>query len=68
MWQQEGKPDGRRWRAGAGVFNKDGEEDAWSNPVAQALTEATGVRLKIDYPAASQDLKVALMIAEPVRI
>ena len=45
-------------------FNKDGEEDAWSNPVAQALTEATGVRLKIDYPVASQDLKVALMIAE----
>ena len=64
MWQQEGKPDRRRWRAGAGVFNKDGEEDSWSNPVAQALTEATGVRLKIDYPVASQDLKVALMIAE----
>ncbi len=45
-------------------FNKDGEEDAWDNPVAQALTEATGVRLKVDYPVASQDMKVALMIAE----
>ena len=45
-------------------FNKDGEECLWDDPVAQALTEATGVRLKIDYPIASQDLTVALMIAE----
>ncbi len=45
-------------------FNKDGEESLWDDPVALALTEATGVRLKIDYPVASQDLTVALMIAE----
>lgn len=45
-------------------YNEDGEEDLWDNPVAEAITEATGVRLNIDYPVASQDLKVALMIAE----
>lgn len=45
-------------------YNADGEEDLWDNPVAQAITDATGVRLKIDYPVASQDMKVALMIAE----
>ena len=45
-------------------YNADGEEDLWDNPVAQAITDATGVRLKIDYPVAAQDMKVALMIAE----
>ena len=45
-------------------YNADGEEDPWTNPVAQAITDATGVRLKIDYPVAAQDMKVALMIAE----
>ncbi len=45
-------------------YNADGEEDPWTNPVAQAITEATGVRLKVDYPVAAQDMKVALMIAE----
>ncbi len=45
-------------------YNADGEEDSWTNPVAQALTEATGVRLKVDYPVAAQDMKGALMIAE----
>ncbi len=45
-------------------YNADGEEDLWDTPVAQAITDATGVRLKIDYPVAAQDMKVALMIAE----
>ncbi len=45
-------------------YNADGEEDLWDNAVAKAITEATGVRLKIDYPVAAQDMKVALMIAE----
>lgn len=45
-------------------YNADGEEDLWDNAVAEAITEATGVRLKIDYPVAAQDMKVALMIAE----
>lgn len=45
-------------------YNADGEEDPWTDPVAQALTEKTGVRLKTEYPVSSDDQKVALMIAE----
>lgn len=45
-------------------YNADGEEDPWSDPVAEKLTEATGVKLKTDYPVSSDDQKVALMIAE----
>lgn len=45
-------------------YNKDGKADLWNNPVAEKLTEATGVRLKIDYPVSAEDYKVALMIAE----
>ena len=44
-------------------YNADGQEDPWTDPVAQALTEATGVKLKTDYPVSSDDEKVALMIA-----
>ena len=45
-------------------YNADGQEDPWTDPVAQALTEATGVKLSTDYPVSSDDQKVALMIAE----
>lgn len=45
-------------------YNADATEDSWADPVAQALTEATGVQLKTDYPVSSTDQKVALMIAE----
>ena len=45
-------------------YNADGQEDPWTDPVAQALTEATGVKLKTDYPVSADDEKVALMIAE----
>ena len=45
-------------------YNADGKEDPWTDPVALALTEATGVKLKTDYPVSSDDQKVALMIAE----
>lgn len=45
-------------------YNADGTEDPWTDPVALALTEATGVKLKTDYPVAADDQKVALMIAE----
>lgn len=45
-------------------YNADGEEDPWTNPVAEALTEKTGVKLKVEYPVSSDDQKVALMIAE----
>ena len=47
-------------------FNADGKNGNWDNPVAKAITEATGVTLDISYPVASQgDAKedVALMIA-----
>ncbi|MDY4969822.1 MAG: extracellular solute-binding protein [Lachnospiraceae bacterium] len=45
-------------------YNADGQEDPWTDPVALALTEATGVKLKTDYPVSSDDQKIALMIAE----
>lgn len=47
-------------------FNADGKNGSWDNPVAKAITEATGVTLDVSYPVASQgDAKedVALMIA-----
>ena len=47
-------------------FNADGKNGNWDNPVAKAITEATGVTLDVSYPIASQgDAKedVALMIA-----
>lgn len=45
-------------------YNADGQEDPWTDPVALALTDATGVKLKTEYPVSSDDQKVALMIAE----
>lgn len=45
-------------------YNADGQEDPWTDPVAEALTAATGVKLKTDYPVSSDDQKIALMIAE----
>ena len=47
-------------------FNADGKNGNWDNPVAKAITEATGVTRDVSYPVASQgDAKedVALMIA-----
>lgn len=47
-------------------FNADGKNGNWDNPVAKAITEATGVTLDVSYPVASQgDGKedIALMIA-----
>lgn len=47
-------------------FNADGKNGNWDNPVAKAITEATGVTLDVSYPVASQgDAKedVALLIA-----
>ncbi|MCM1256724.1 MAG: extracellular solute-binding protein [Roseburia sp.] len=45
-------------------YNADGQEDPWTDPVAQKLTEATGVKLKTEYPVNADDQTVALMIAE----
>ena len=47
-------------------FNADGKNGNWDNPVAKAITEATGVTLDVSYPVASQgDAKedIALRIA-----
>ena len=47
-------------------FNADGKNGNWDNPVAKAITEATGVTLDVSYPVASQgDAKedIAMMIA-----
>jgi putative aldouronate transport system substrate-binding protein len=39
-------------------------EDPWTDPVALALTEATGVKLKVENGLSADDQKIALMIAE----
>lgn len=45
-------------------YNQDGKADPWTDPVALAITEKTGVKLKTDYPVTSDDKKVALMLAD----
>ena len=44
-------------------YNADGQDDPWTDQVAEVLTEKTGVRLKTEYPVAADDQTVALMIA-----
>ena len=44
-------------------YNADGQEDPWTDPVALAITEATGVKLKTDYPVGGDTERIALMIA-----
>ena len=44
-------------------YNADGQDDPWTDPVAEVLTEETGVRLETEYPVAADDQTVALMIA-----
>lgn len=46
-------------------YNADGQEDdPWTDPVAEAITEKTGVRLETEHPVGSDEQKIALMIAE----
>ncbi len=48
-------------------FTADGtQDDPWTDPVAEAITAATGVKLKTSYPIGGNDEseQVALMIAE----
>ena len=40
------------------------EDDPWTDPVAQVLTEKTGVKLDVDHPVGEDKQKVSLMIAE----
>lgn len=47
-------------------YNADGKNADWENPVARAITEATGVTLEVSYPVSSTGdpaEDVALMIA-----
>lgn len=44
-------------------FNADGEEKSFDDPVAQKITEETGVTLEIDYPVGGNDEAIPLMIA-----
>lgn len=39
-------------------------EDPWTDPVAQAITEATGVTLEVEGTVTTDDQKIPLMIAE----
>ena len=45
-------------------YNADGQADPWTDPVALAITEATGITLDTSYPLSSEEEDVALMIAE----
>lgn len=44
-------------------YNSDGAEDPWTDPVALAITEATGVTLDTLYPSDVEEKTVELMIA-----
>lgn len=44
-------------------YNADGSEDPWSDPVAQAITDATGVTIETQYPTQGNEDCIALMIA-----
>jgi putative aldouronate transport system substrate-binding protein len=45
-------------------YNADGNApDDFTNPVAKAITEKTGVTLKIDYPVGGNTQRIPLMIA-----
>lgn len=45
-------------------FNMDGISDPWTDPVALAITEATGVSLQTEYPSRGSAEAIALMIAD----
>ncbi len=45
-------------------FNRDGQEDPWTDPVALEITEKTGIKLKTSYPLDENDESIDLMIAE----
>lgn len=44
-------------------YNLDGVSDAWSDPVAQKITEATGVVLRTEYPSHGSGDAIDLMLA-----
>ncbi|WP_067844080.1 ABC transporter substrate-binding protein [Amphibacillus sediminis] len=44
-------------------YSEDGEEKSFDDPIAQKITEATGVKLDIQYPVGGNDETIPLMIA-----
>lgn len=44
-------------------YNADGTEDPWTDPVALAITEATGVTLETLYPSDIEEKTIELMVA-----
>ncbi|UOQ48353.1 ABC transporter substrate-binding protein [Gracilibacillus caseinilyticus] len=44
-------------------FSADGVEKSFDDPVAQKITEKTGVKLELDYPVGGNDEAIPLMIA-----
>lgn len=45
-------------------YNADGTDDPWTDPVALAITDATGVALSTTYPLSDASEDIALMIAD----
>ena len=45
-------------------YSADGQADPWTDPVALAITDATGITLDTSYPLSSEEEDIALMIAE----
>lgn len=45
-------------------YNPDAQEDTWTDPVALAITEATGVKLITEHPVSADVDMISLMIAE----
>ncbi|MDE5679214.1 MAG: hypothetical protein K2I01_02110, partial [Lachnospiraceae bacterium] len=42
-------------------YSADGQADPWTDPVALAITAATGVKLDTSYPLSSEEEDIALM-------
>lgn len=45
------------------LYNADGKEQPWTDPIARQITKRTGVTLDIDYPVNSDNKRIPLMIA-----
>lgn len=46
------------------LYNADGVEDPWDDPVAEEITKRTNIKIKTEYPVAVDDETIALMLAE----
>lgn len=67
---------GKKKESGSGSTDENGvttltfynsdlqEDDPWTDPVAEILTEKTGVKLETDYPVGEDKERISLMIAE----